>query len=77
MVETLLSLMRDWVEVHQPADVRLVVVHPRRKKCGFSGEIFDQDADVVPLDLFMRDAVDQYVGILVLRQPVSQLLPGL
>lgn len=77
MVETLLSLMRNWVKVHQPADVGLVVVHPRRKKCGFSGEIFDQDADVVPLDLFVSDAVHQDIGILDLRQPVSQLLPGL
>lgn len=57
------------VEVEESADVGLVGGDARVEKCGFAGQVFEGDAEGVPVDLFVGDAVDEYLWVFVGGQP--------
>lgn len=48
----------------------VVVGHARGEEVGLAREVFGEDADIMALDLFLGDAVDEDIGVFAHREPV-------
>jgi hypothetical protein len=73
-----LALRTCGMEIEESANVWLVVIHSGWKEGSFARQIFDENTNVLAIDLFVGDAVDEDIRIFVVGDPdLGELRPWL